>query len=198
MNDKSNDTKQHILDVGYELIASKGFTSVGLSELLKTAEVPKGSFYHYFKSKEQFGEALLHDYFNQYQQKLANLFASSEESEYQKLMRYWHYWMEQNSSQCETGKCLVVKLAGEVSDLSEPMRLALHKGTNEVITTLATHIEQGIQSGELRVSNSRQTSELLYNLWIGASLVNKIRLDDISLKQAYAATEQILKGQQLS
>ncbi|MDW1502064.1 TetR/AcrR family transcriptional regulator, partial [Vibrio sp. YT-19(2023)] len=56
MNAKTNDTRQHILDVGYELIVTRGFTSVGLSELLKTAEVPKGSFYHYFKSKEQFGE----------------------------------------------------------------------------------------------------------------------------------------------
>ncbi len=198
MNDKSNDTKQHILDVGYELIASKGFTSVGLSELLKTAEVPKGSFYHYFKSKEQFGEALLQDYFNQYQQKLEVLFESSEENEYQKLMRYWHYWMEQNSSECQTGKCLVVKLAGEVSDLSEPMRLALHKGTDKVISTVADHIEKGIKAGEIQVKDSRQTSELLYNLWVGASLVNKIRHDDASLQQAYQVTEQILNGKQLS
>ncbi len=198
MNDKLNDTKQHILDVGYELIASKGFTSVGLSELLKTAEVPKGSFYHYFKSKEQFGEALLQDYFNRYQQKLEALFDVSEESEYQKLMRYWHYWMEQNSSECQTGRCLVVKLAGEVSDLSEPMRLALHKGTDKVISTVAEHIEKGIKAGEIQVKDSRQTSELLYNLWVGASLVNKIRHDDASLQQAYQVTAQILNGKPLS
>ncbi len=198
MNEKSNDTKQHILDIGYQLVASKGFTSVGLSELLKTAEVPKGSFYHYFKSKEQFGEALLQDYFSQYQQKLEVLFESGNESEYQKLMRYWQYWMEQNSSECQTGKCLVVKLAGEVSDLSEPMRLALHKGTDNVINTVADHIEKGMQTGELNVKDSRQTSELLYNLWVGASLVNKIRHDDASLQQAYKVTEQILKGEQLS
>ncbi|PNH79082.1 TetR/AcrR family transcriptional regulator [Vibrio diazotrophicus] len=198
MNEKSHDTKQHILDIGYELIASKGFTGVGLSELLKNAEVPKGSFYHYFKSKEQFGEALLQDYFNHYQQKLENLFANSDMSEYEKLMQYWRYWMEQNSSACQTGKCLVVKLAGEVSDLSEPMRLALHKGTDRVISTVAEYIEKGIQSGEINVKDSRQTSELLYNLWIGASLINKIRLDDASLVQALKVTEQVLKGEQLN
>ncbi len=198
MNEKSHDTKQHILDIGYELVASKGFTSVGLSELLKNAEVPKGSFYHYFKSKEQFGEALLQDYFNQYQEKLENLFATSGVSEYEKLMQYWRYWMEQNRSECQTGKCLVVKLAGEVSDLSEPMRLALHKGTDKVISTVAEHIEKGIQSGELKVKDGQQTSELLYNLWVGASLVNKIRHDDASLEQALKVTEQILKGEQLN
>jgi len=59
MNTKTNDTRQHILDVGYQLVVNQGFTAVGLSQLLKEAGVPKGSFYHYFKSKEQFGQALI-------------------------------------------------------------------------------------------------------------------------------------------
>ena len=49
-------TKDHILDCGERLIASKGFVGVGLSEILTVANVPKGSFYHYFSSKERFGE----------------------------------------------------------------------------------------------------------------------------------------------
>ena len=48
--------KHHILDCGERLIANKGFVGVGLSEILSTANVPKGSFYHYFSSKERFGE----------------------------------------------------------------------------------------------------------------------------------------------
>ncbi len=41
----------------------RGFTGMGLSELLKTAEVPKGSFYHYFRSKGAFGVALLEHHY---------------------------------------------------------------------------------------------------------------------------------------
>lgn len=59
MKSETQDTRQHILDTGYQLIAQQGFSNVGLSQLLKHADVPKGSFYHYFKSKEQFGEALI-------------------------------------------------------------------------------------------------------------------------------------------
>jgi len=40
-------------------MAGKGFSVVGLNEVLKSAGVPKGSFYHYFSSKDAFGEALL-------------------------------------------------------------------------------------------------------------------------------------------
>ncbi|EAP92207.1 Transcriptional regulator, partial [Vibrio splendidus 12B01] len=46
MNEKTNDTRLHVLDVGYQLIVNNGFNGVGLSQLLKEADVPKGSFYH--------------------------------------------------------------------------------------------------------------------------------------------------------
>ena len=58
MNTESTDIRQHILDTAKPIILGKGFSAVGLSELLAVAGVPKGSFYHYFKSKELFGEAL--------------------------------------------------------------------------------------------------------------------------------------------
>ena len=59
----SSDTKAHLLATGYQLIAKKGFTAVGIKQILDTAGVPKGSFYHYFESKEAFGEAIIGDYF---------------------------------------------------------------------------------------------------------------------------------------
>ena len=48
-----DDVKLHILRTGQQLIACKGFAGVGLTEMLKAAEIPKGSFYYYFESKEQ-------------------------------------------------------------------------------------------------------------------------------------------------
>ncbi|ABL98686.1 TetR/AcrR family transcriptional regulator [Shewanella amazonensis] len=193
MNTKTQDTRQHILDIGYQLVVNKGFAGVGLSELLKTAEVPKGSFYHYFKSKEQFGEALIQAYFSEYLRQLNQLLETAPGNQYQKLMHYWQHWSEQNSCQGQAGKCLVVKLAGEVSDLSEPMRLALLTGTNRIIERVAECLEKARTAGEISISNSRQTAEQLYNLWIGASLLNKIRLDDASLQQALLTTRQVLQ-----
>ena len=57
-----HDTREHLLATGERLCMHRGFTGMGLSELLKTAEVPKGSFYHCFKSKEAFGLAVLSAY----------------------------------------------------------------------------------------------------------------------------------------
>ncbi len=58
MSTEHHDIRQSILDIAKPIILGKGFSAVGLNEILGAADVPKGSFYHYFKSKELFGEAL--------------------------------------------------------------------------------------------------------------------------------------------
>ena len=74
MKPQHPDTRQHILDTGSRIIAGKGFSCVGLNEILQAAEVPKGSFYHYFKSKELFGQAMLEGFFEAYLGRLDALF----------------------------------------------------------------------------------------------------------------------------
>ncbi|OUR99323.1 hypothetical protein A9Q86_12160 [Flavobacteriales bacterium 33_180_T64] len=57
-------TKEKALTAGLELFSQKGYSNVGLAEILKTAEIPKGSFYHHFKSKEAFAIQVLEKYSN--------------------------------------------------------------------------------------------------------------------------------------
>ncbi|MBD3277050.1 MAG: TetR family transcriptional regulator, partial [Candidatus Aegiribacteria sp.] len=51
----SQNTKRHLVETGVSIMRMNGFRSTGLSQVLKEAAVPKGSFYHYFDSKEEFG-----------------------------------------------------------------------------------------------------------------------------------------------
>ena len=46
------DKREKIIKISADLFHQYGYNSVGLSTILNKAEVPKGSFYHYFKSKE--------------------------------------------------------------------------------------------------------------------------------------------------
>lgn len=193
MSTETTDVRQHILDTAKPIILGKGFTAVGLNELLTEAGVPKGSFYHYFKSKEQFGEALLDSYFADY---LANLDAHLKHGEgtaAQRLMSYWTAKWETQSCSGAEGKCLAVKLGGEVCDLSEAMRTALHKGSNRIIEALAECISDGARDGSLPVqTDARQTALTLYSLWLGATLLTKIRREPSALDTALAATLNLL------
>lgn len=192
-----DDTRQHILDTGYRMMAVKGFTSVGLNELLQTAGVPKGSVYHYFKSKEQYGQALLEDYFRTYLAAMDSRFSAPGVNGRDRLMGYWQHWQDRysydcSSLNCDALECLVVKLSAEVADLSESMRLTLRDGTNRVIDLLSACVEQGQQDGSLPANDARQTASALYQMWLGGSLLNKLHRDGKPLAQTMTATKAIL------
>lgn len=194
MNTETHSTRQHILDVGYQLIVEKGFSNVGLAQLLSHAGVPKGSFYHYFKSKEQFGEALISEYFSQYKERLDTLFSDPDKSGFDKLMGYWMNWLEVNDGRCGSQRCLVVKLSAEVSDLSESMRLSLLNGANNITAMVANCVQQGIDDGSIKVADATTTASQLYQLWIGASLISKLSQSTDPLHSALKTTELLLQG----
>ncbi|PFG57848.1 TetR family transcriptional regulator [Vibrio sp. ES.051] len=194
MNAKTNDTRQHIINVGYELIVTRGFTSVGLSELLKTAAVPKGSFYHYFKSKEQFGEAMIQDYFTKYFERLKARFTNTDLNGHQRLMSYFEEMVKVEDDVCNANKCLLVKLSAEVSDLSESMRLALRQGADKTIQAIADCIDVGIQDGSIPNGDSALLARQIYYLWNGASLLNKLYQDQAALTQSLIYTQHLLQN----
>ena len=113
-------------------MSGKGFSAVGLTEILNAAGVPKGSFYYYFKSKDAFGEALLEQYFADYMAELTELLEKPEQSGAQRLMAYWDKWLQTQAGCDSQGKCLAVKLGAEVADLSEAMRSALRIGQRKL------------------------------------------------------------------
>lgn len=174
---------------------NNGFNGVGLSQLLKEADVPKGSFYHYFKSKEQFGEALIQHYFENYITKIESILVHGEGNHYQRILGYFSLWAKTEDGTCNAHKCLVVKLSAEVSDLSDPMRQALLKGAEKVTQTIQHCVAGGVDDGSIKVNNSQEVAQNLYSMWLGASLLSKLSQSSQSLESALSLTEQILKGE---
>ena len=193
MSNEYTDVRQHILDTGRSIILGKGFSAVGLNEILATAQVPKGSFYHYFKSKETFGEAMVESYVSDYLTQVDELLRADGSPAAQRLMRYWRSWMTTDASQGAECNCLVVKLSGEVSDMSEAMRVALLRGTNLIIDRLAQCLTEGGVDGSLDAQpDAHQTAVTLYELWLGAALLGKLRRNHSALDAAMTATLRLL------
>lgn len=195
MNTKTEftDTRLHLLETGTRLILGKGFSAVGLAEILSTAGVPKGSFYHYFRSKEQFGIELVQHYFSLYLSRLEALFQDESLTLSQRIMAYWTRWHQlYRDGSCEE-QCLVVKLSAEVADLSEPMRQELLAGTQQIMTHLARILEQAQAVHEVILPTPPQVmAEELYQLWLGASLLTKLRRDDSALSAALLSSQRLL------
>ena len=194
MKAEYTDVRQHILDQGKVIITRKGFAGVGLNEILSAAAVPKGSFYHYFKSKELFGEAMLADYVQRYLADMEVVLTRPGQNAAQSLMDYWATWTSASldGSGCDC-RCLVVKLSSEVADMSEPMRMTLLNGTSRIIARLALAIAQGRVDDSLpSVADPAHMATTLYQLWLGAAMLTKLRRDDSALKTARQSTLAML------
>ncbi|MGA1799043.1 TetR/AcrR family transcriptional regulator [Sphingomonas sp. 4RDLI-65] len=190
---QDNDSRSTILAAGQRIMSRKGFSGVGLTEILKDAGVPKGSFYHYFASKDAFGEAMLLAYFEGYHADMDALFAKPGLTMAERLMLYFAAWREnQGALDCQ-GRCLAVKLGAEVADLSEPMRLALKTGTSGIIARMTRAIEGGIEDGSVGVQEApADLATALYYLWLGASVMVKIGRTQDPFERALHSTRALL------
>jgi len=170
----------------------KGYASVGLAEVLAEAGVPKGSFYHYFKSKDDFGQALLEQYMSDYLATLDTLLIGTVPAA-ERLLDYFSYWASTQCSNLPTDKCLVVKLGAEVCDLSEGMRLTLDKGTIAVCAKIERCIEEGKADGSITSSATpKELAELLYQMWLGASLMMKIGKRESAFENSMNMAKKLL------
>lgn len=189
----AHDTREHLLATGEQLCLQRGFTGMGLSELLKTAEVPKGSFYHYFRSKEAFGVVMLERYYAAYNQRLQQHFDQPGENAREKLLGWYQEaltWFYQHS---RLTSCLTVKLSAEVCDLSEDMRGALDKGAAQIIAQLAHALEKGRAEKSLAIEGDAfSLAQTIYALWLGASLQAKISRSATPMESALVYVNRLL------
>jgi TetR/AcrR family transcriptional regulator, transcriptional repressor for nem operon len=124
---KTSSTKERLFAAGQRLMLDRSFHSVGLNDLLEAVQVPKGSFYHHFESKDQYGVEMLQDYLEQANATRRQILLRSE-VEPNPLLRFQAYAdalvakVMQGDGKCP---CLEAKLASEVCSLSDGMREAL-------------------------------------------------------------------------
>lgn len=187
-----HDTREHLLATGERLCMHRGFTGMGLSELLKTAEVPKGSFYHYFRSKEAFGVALLERHYAAYHLRLADHFAHGGGNYRDRILAYYQQTLTQFCQNGIISGCLTVKLSAEVCDLSEDMRTAMDKGAGQVIALLAQALENARLEKSIAFKGDALTqAQVLYALWLGANLQAKISRSALPLESALAYVQSV-------
>ncbi len=156
--------------------------------------MPKGSFYHYFGSKDAFGVALLESYFEEYLDDMDRTLAQEGVDMARRLLDYFRIWQDTQSFHDCQGKCLAVKLGAEVADMSDAMRAALNRGTAAIVSRLARAIETGVAGNSLAVEGEPQdVAQSLYQLWLGASIMVKIVRHTQPFEMAMKTTRQLLQ-----
>ncbi|WP_416208336.1 TetR/AcrR family transcriptional regulator [Erwinia sp. HR93] len=193
MQKTEHSTRDHLLDIGEELSLKLGFTGMGLSKLLHQAGVPKGSFYHYFQSKEAFGVALLRRYNDKSNAHLTAHFTRRDRN-MRDLILEWYSLQRKNFTPLNPcGECLTVKLSAEVCDLSDEMRATLQDGAAQLITILSEALIRGVQMRCFTLPDTPYAlAHVFHALWLGACLQTKIFRNSKALDEAISHVARML------
>jgi TetR/AcrR family transcriptional repressor of nem operon len=170
-------TKQNLLEIGIALLQEKGYNATGIQEIAIAANIPKGSFYNYFSSKEKFGVAVIRHYSEVNTGKWLTLLqeATEKENSYKALSSAFLAVTEQYRCAEVKKGCLLGTLAAEISEASEECRLALQEATGEFRRILAEHLFSGQQLGKVRQDIAAEhLADLVWDCWQGSLLRMKV------------------------
>lgn len=168
-------SKPKLINATIALLASKGYESTGINEILDNAKVSKSNFYYHFKSKEELCLAAL--------DKIAELFfktvirqtlANPDLKPLQRLERHFDYLLEVMETQSCDGGCVFTNLEAETSDFYPAFRERLRSVDRQTADAIEDAIKQGIKNGEFRKDlNTAHTANLILSIYKGVSLLAK-------------------------
>ncbi len=172
---KRIDKRSELIRVGREIIVQRGFNAASLNDILTTASVPKGSFYYYFSSKEDFGLAIIDDFAAQYRDRLKHLLDDVQYSPLTRLRNYFELKIaEMEAGDCTDG-CLIGNLAQELSAQNELFRDRLNQVFADWEEYFAKCLQAAREIEEIsQDSNLDDLARFILSSWEGAILQAKV------------------------
>lgn len=167
--------RQRILEKGAEIIHQKGYNHTGIQEILDAAGIPKGSFYNYFKNKEDFGLQVI-DHFVAYFDGLARQILDNHSSPpLERVRKLLDSFIDFFRSKEYTLGCPIGNLAQEMGDLSVPFQRKLKWAVDAMAGHYIRVLSEARSKGDLPQGlDVRQTAFFLVTSWHGALIRMKI------------------------
>ncbi len=168
-------TRLAIIKEGAKLIHARGYNNTGLSDILKAARVPKGSFYFYFKNKEDFGVAVV-DYYINLLQGIGQAFLNEQGiPPLERLSRFMDIFQKHFESMDLRCGCPIGNLSQEMSDHSELFREKISEAYSLMTDAIETCLKEAQSQGDLpSAMDTTKTAQFIFNSWEGAIIHMKL------------------------
>jgi TetR/AcrR family transcriptional regulator, transcriptional repressor for nem operon len=176
-------TRDKLIGVGLELMRKYGYGATGVQEILDAAGVPKGSFYHHFRSKEEFTAALLERYLALEGEHCREVLGNTRQAPLRRLRRYFEDLIRTAGQSAPIQGCLVGSLSLEVAGVSPLLQRCLSFNFTQWQTAIAAVLQEAIEMGDLPKSTRPESlAGFLLNSWEGALLRSQADRSDMPLK----------------
>ncbi len=170
-----DDTRSKLLEVGTALMFEKGYNHTGIQQIVKAAHVPKGSFYHFFDSKEAFGLEVIKTHVEGFQPFMDHYLFAENTPPLTRLQNFFNAGREYILSRECKGGCIVGNMAQELSDQEEAFRKALDNIMTGWQHRFKQCLDEAQDNGELGKDIDTATlAQFLLDSWEGALLRSKL------------------------
>jgi TetR/AcrR family transcriptional regulator, transcriptional repressor for nem operon len=174
-------TKKRLMDVGLKMLLQHGYGDLGIQPLLTRAGVPKGSFYHHFKDKEDFALQVVDAYMSGVHAGLGSCLEDQEQPPLARIRTFFEQTQKAYNDQGYLG-CLLGSLGQELSGVNARFRLRIEDCLREISGRIARCLEEARRIGDIPADcNVKQLSELLVDCWEGAALRSRLQRSATSL-----------------
>jgi len=167
--------REKIIATGVEMVGLNGFNATGVDSVLKAAGVPKGSFYHHFGTKENFGMEVINLFAENYKQKLQSYLGDQAVPPLKRIRNYMEHSIDHLAEKNFSKGCLIGNLGQELADQNERFRDRLAEIFNDWMAMFTDCFGEAQKTGEL---NSDLDPEALASFflsgWEGAILRAKV------------------------
>ncbi|MGY8820171.1 MAG: TetR family transcriptional regulator [Pseudomonadales bacterium] len=193
-NQARNDKRDLILAKGAQVMTRRGYHGTGVLEIVQAAGIPKGSFYHYFASKEDFAlQALEHIYLPRLERYQAALLESPLSPRARILGYYADLIAHFARQECPEYHCFIGSLSFEMAELSQPIGQQVEAILLRSVRVLADCLEQACAASELDAdTDCLALAEFIGNAWEGALLRMKVGRSVTPLKIFLTQLERLL------
>jgi TetR/AcrR family transcriptional repressor of nem operon len=161
----------------------RGYNATGLTEILNAADVPKGSFYHHFASKEDFAAAALGRFISREAEHGATVLGGSKALPLRRLKRYFNDLVKTYGQKGAVHGCMMGRFSLEVAAENPQLRKQISTAFAHWQHSIATVIRQAIAEKELPpATDAESLAGFLLNSWEGALVRSQAEESDAPLE----------------
>jgi TetR/AcrR family transcriptional repressor of nem operon len=175
-------SKQRLLEAGLAMLLERGYNDLGIQALLDATGVPRGSFYHHFRSKEDFALEVVDLYMQGVHAGLDACLSDTSNSPLERIRGFFEATQENYRAEGYLG-CLLGGLGQELSGVSERFGRKIGACFDAISERLAGCLEEARQRGDVSLETDvRALADLLVDCWEGAALRTRLRRDPAPLQ----------------
>lgn len=157
------------------MLLKHGYHDLGIQAVLAATRVPKGSFYHHFRDKEDFALQVIDQYMHQVHEGLDACLGDASRPPIERVRGFFELTEESYRQEGYMG-CLLGGLGQELSGVSKVFSRRIEECFSAIQRRIATCLEEARQRGDIpATSDPERMAGLLVDCWEGAALRSRIR-----------------------